>query len=67
MDEEEQTNSSEQDKSDPLTSLINILKSALQENMKITKHSFEMLSDTHDEAKLLIDNMAETYRKLQVS
>ena len=34
--------------------------------MKITKHSFEMLSNTHDEAKLLIDSMAEKYRKLQV-
>ena len=34
--------------------------------MKITKYSFEKLSNTHDEAKLLIDSMAETYRILQV-
>ena len=34
--------------------------------MKHTKDEFQTLSDTHDEAKLLIDKMVEDYRHLQV-
>ena len=55
-----------QSKNDPLTHILGILKSGFNENMKSTKKSFEILSNTHDEAKTLIDGMAENYRKLQV-
>ena len=65
LNEEENANS-EETKTDPLSNLINILKSAVKENMKTTKNSFETLTNTHDEAKILIDGMAEKYRKLQV-
>ena len=65
LNEEENANP-EETKTHPLGNLINILKSAVQENTKTTKNSFETLANTHDEAKILIDGMAEKYRKLQV-
>ena len=55
-----------QSKNVPLTDIIRILKCGFNENMKSTRKSFEVLSKTHDEAKKLIDGMAENYRKLQV-
>ena len=65
MDEEGQPNPSPE-KGDPLTNLLIILKSSFLENMKNTRKNFEMLAKTHDEAKNLIEGMAEKYRKLQV-
>ena len=65
MDEEGQSNPSAE-KGDPLANLVTILKSSFLENMKNTKKNFEILANTHDEAKSLIEGMAEKYRKLQV-
>ena len=52
---------------EPIHNITNILKLAIHDNMNGTKDDFKNLSETHDEAKLLVDSMAENYRSLKVS
>ena len=51
---------------DPVTTISRLLKSVITDNIENTKVDFRMLSETHDEAKSLIDRMSENYRQLQV-
>ena len=64
--QQQATNGLNHEVTDPGNAIRQVLKSLINDNMEAARCEFKKLSDTHDQAKSLIDKMAENYRSLQV-